>query len=91
MGHPGNEAGAFTVDLCCAVLVITAEQTAGLGREGRFEVESGRQRERGGCKPQSFTRNGLDRWGKSAGLAFKVVGFLSALPLFCPITLNKQF
>lgn len=92
MGHPGSEAGAFTVELCGAVLVIAAEQMAGLGREGRFEVSRGRQRERGGgCKPQSFTRNGLDRWGKSAGLAFKVVGFLSALPLFCPLTLNKQF
>lgn len=47
MGHPGSEAGAFTVELCGAVLVIAAEQMAGLGREGRFEVSHGRQRERG--------------------------------------------
>lgn len=90
VGHPCNEPGGFNLDHCPAVLAIASQQIVSLGWEGKFQVRSGRQRERGECKPQSFTRNGLDRWDKCAGLAVKVVHSLPALLLFSHMTLNKQ-
>lgn len=55
-----------------------------------FQVRNGRWSEGGeGGSHQSLTRKEFDRWGRSAGLALRVVCSLPALPLL-PSTMSSK-
>lgn len=88
-GHPCDESGGFNLGHGHAARAT--QQIVGLGRERTFQIRSGRWSEgREGGSHQSLTSKELDRWGKPAGLALRVVCPLPALPLLPSRTLRKQ-